>query len=186
MDIFEKIVSPENLFSAWTEFQKGKEQKPDVAAFAWRLEENIFALHRKLKIGRYQHGRYTSFYIRDPKPRHIHKATVRDRVVHHAVFAALNPVFEPTFIADSFSCRVNKGTHKGVERLHAMLRKVSRNNTRDCYALKCDIRKFFASIDQDILLTQIRKKIDNESALQLLTRIITSYNASTERERERE
>src|SRR3989338_3265318 len=173
-DIFKKIVSSEHLFSAWAEFRKGKERKPDVASFAWRLEENIFELQRKLKSGRYQHGRYTSFHIRDPKPRHIHKATVRDRIVHHAVFAALNPIFEPTFIADSFSCRINKGTHKGVERLHVMLRKVSRNNARPCFALKCDVRKFFASVDQDILLTQIRKKINDVQTLSLIERIITS------------
>ncbi|MFH0853160.1 MAG: reverse transcriptase domain-containing protein [bacterium] len=178
IDIFKKITSSENLFSAWVEFRKGKERKTDVLAFAWRLEENIFELQRKLQSGRYRHGHYTSFNICDPKPRNIHKATVRDRIVHHAVFAALNPIFEPTFIADSFSCRVNRGTHKGVERLHSMLRKASRNNTWACYALKCDVRKFFVSVDQNILLTQIRKRITDEKTFNLVERIITSYNAA--------
>lgn len=185
-DIFQIIVSSENLFSAWDEFRKGKERKADVAAFAWLLEENIFQLQRQLQSGRYRHGPYTSFHIRDPKPRHIHKATVGDRIVHHAVFKVLNPIFEPTFIADSFSCRIGKGTHKGVEQLHAMLRKVSRNTTRPCFALKCDIRKFFASVDQVILMQLIRKKIADATTLLLIEELIGSYPVAVMRERERE
>jgi RNA-directed DNA polymerase len=150
--IFESMTSPEHLFGAWDQFKQEKRSKPDVMEFEKNLEQNIFQLHRDLRNKTYKHGPYTAFYISDPKLRHIHKATVRDRVLHHAIFQALNPMFEPGFIADSFSCRVGKGTHKGVERLSEMLRAVSRNGTRPCYALKCDIRKFFDSIDHEILL----------------------------------
>ena len=109
------MTSPEHLFAAWDEFKQEKRTKPDVMNFERDVEQHIFQLHRDLRNKTYKHGLYTGFYISDPKLRHIHKATVRDRVLHHAIFNLLNPLFESGFIADSFSCRVGKGTHKGVE-----------------------------------------------------------------------
>ncbi len=147
--IFERIVSPEHLFAAWEEFKKGKSSRKGVQAFEWRLEQNIFQLCRELHSGAYRHGPYSAFTIRDPKQRRIHKATVRDRIVHHAVFAALNPVFEPTFISHSFSCRKGKGTHQAVAALEKMLRQGSRNHTRPCFVLKCDIQRLSANPSQN-------------------------------------
>ena len=174
-NVFEKIISPENLFSAWDKFKSNKQKKRDVQHFEWRLEENIFRLHRDLKFRSYRHGAYTSFYIRDPKQRHIHKATVRDRVLHHAVFAALNPVFEPTFISNSLSCRIDKGTHKGIDILEKLTRQTSKNAFKPCFVLKYDIRKFFETIDHKILLNIIRKRIKDTDALWLLEEIIESF-----------
>ncbi len=186
-DVFEQIISIDNLFAAWEEFVFDKRGKIDVQEFSFHLEENIFRLHRDLAHRKYKHGAYSGFYICDPKVRHIHKATVRDRVLHHAIFRILNPIFEPTFIAHSFSCRIGKGTHNGVEALERMLRKESKNYRHQAYALKCDVRKFFDSIDQDILMQIMQKRIKDEKTLWLLKEIVTSYNASPrERERERE
>ena len=185
-NLFAEVIAPEHLFQAWEEFRKGKGNKPDILRFDWELEQHIFELHHALKNKTYRHGPYYGFYISDPKRRHIHKATVRDRVVHHAVFKVLNRVFEPTFIADSFSCRIGRGTHKGVRRVQGMIRKVSRNGTGPCYALKCDVRKFFASVDHDILLTILRKRIIDPDLCWLLREIITSYPMLDTRERERE
>lgn len=187
-NLFNNICSAQNLFSAWDEFKVGKGKKLDVLEFEKRLEQNIFKLHRDLCNQTYQHGPYEGFYISDPKRRHIHKATVRDRILHHAVFRELNPVFEPAFISNSFSCRIGKGTHKGVEALATMLIKESYNNRRNCYALKCDIRKFFDSIDHQILFEILKKKIKDKKALFLLDKIIQSYatNLDFARERERE
>jgi RNA-directed DNA polymerase len=130
---------------AWEEFRRGKGSRKDVQEFEWRLEQNILSLCRDLRAHSYRHGPYSAFTICDPKQRRIHKATVRDRVLHHAVFSALNPIFEPTFIAHSFSCREGKGTHKAVSALEKWLRQVSRNYRYPCFALKCDIHQFFAS-----------------------------------------
>ena len=174
-NIFNKIVSLENLFSAWDKFKSNKQKKRDVQRFEWQLEENIFQLHRDLKYRRYKHGAYTSFYIRDPKQRHIHKATVRDRVLHHAVFAVLNPIFEPTFISNSFSCRIGKGTHKGIDILDKTLRQISSNGFKPCFALKCDIKKFFGTVDHSILLSIIHKRIKDADTLWLLEEIIKSF-----------
>lgn len=173
--IFDQIISLENLFSAWDEFRKDKQNKKDVLRFEWQLEQNIFQLHRNLKNLAYRHGPYTSFYITDPKQRHIHKATVRDRVLHHAVFAVLNPIFEPTFIGRSYSCRVNKGTHKGVDYLAKMLRQISLNYHNPCFVLKCDISKFFASVDHRVLIDIISKKIKDNEVMWLIKGIIESF-----------
>lgn len=154
--------------------------------FEKNLEQNIFQLHRELKNKTYRHGAYSGFFIYDPKLRHIHKATVRDRVLHHAVFNAINKIFEPTFITNSFSCRIGKGTHKGVFALEKILRKESVNYTKTCYALKCDIRKFFDSVDHQILLNLLAEKIKDPKLNCLLEEIVTNYKIEDEIERERE
>jgi retron-type reverse transcriptase len=172
------IISPSALFRAWEEFKSDKKNKPDVMLFELELEKNIFDLYRDLKSGKYKHGHYKGFWIHDPKLRRINKATVRDRVLHHAIFNVLNPIFEPTFIPNSFSCRTGKGTHKGMKKVAEIVRAVSQNNTRQCYALKCDIRKFFDSIDHDILIRIISKRIKDEKVMVLIKEIIESYVAS--------
>lgn len=184
-NLFESITSTEALFNAWNAFKQGKRNKPDIAAFERNLEQEVFKLSDNLRRKTYSHGPYRGFWIRDPKVRRIHKASVRDRVLHHSIFNVLNPIFEPTFIPTSFSCRVGKGTHKGVEALAKMLRAVSKNATRPCFVLKCDIRKFFDSVDQEILLSTLAKKIRDTQALWLIEDIINSHAASL-RERERE
>ncbi len=173
--LFDKIVSAENLFLAWDEFKRGKGRKTDVATFELKLEQNIFNLRRDLLGRNYRHGSYSGFYIRDPKLRHIHKASVRDRVLHHGMFRVLSPVFDPTFIPTSFSCRLGKGNHKGTRALAEMLRAESRNNTRACWALKCDVRKYFDSVDHDILLEILGRRIKDKDAMWLLREIVGSY-----------
>ncbi len=174
--IFEKIISAENLFLAWKEFRRGKGKKSEVQQFEFNLEDNLFQLREELLARNYQPQPYSAFYIQDPKLRHIHKASVRDRVLFQAVFRILYPIFDGDFIYDSYSSRVGKGTHKAVDRLHCFFQKCSRNNSRTIFALKCDIRKFFDSINHDILMDLIKNKIDNEEAIWLIEKIIKSYN----------
>ncbi len=177
-DLFGKIISLENLFAAWDAFRCDKRNRRDVQVFEMRLEENIFQLYRDLRARRYKHGPYSGFWIHDPKLRHIHKATVRDRILHHAVFTVLNPIFEPTFIADSFSCRIGKGTHKGIEKLAHFLRKISGNGHDRTFALKCDIRKFFDTIDHNILLRILGEKIKDADTMWLMREIVESYSSN--------
>lgn len=176
-DLFSRITSMENLVTAWEEFKKDKSQKPDVQTFEFALEQNLFQLQRELELKQYQHGPYTSFYIRDPKVRHIHKAAVRDRVLHHAVFRILDPIFESTFISNSFSCRIGKGTHKGVLVVKAMMCQESKNYTVPCFVLKCDVRKFFDTIDHETLLEIFKKRIIDPDARWLSEQIIGSFSA---------
>ncbi len=152
-------------------------KKKDVLEFKIKLEENIFHLHQTLKNKTYQHSHYTAFNVYDPKLRKIHKATVMDRVLHHAIFRILYPLFDPSFIWDSYSCRMGKGSHRAVKKLEKFTRKASQNNKRNIFALKCDIRKFFDSINQEILLEIIRRKIQDRDALWLIEKIIQSFPA---------
>jgi retron-type reverse transcriptase len=172
---YDDIISVENLLEAWMEFIGGKSGKKDVQEFSLHLMDNILTLHRELADGTYHHGEYHAFNISDPKPRSIHKATVRDRLVHRALYRILYPFFDKTFIADSYSCRVGKGTHRAIKRFAFFASKVGRNNTRTVWILKCDIRKFFASIDHRILKEILRKHISEMHILRLLDTVIDSF-----------
>jgi len=173
--IFENIISIENLLEAWKEFLRGKRGKKDVQEFSLNLMDNIFALHNDLFNHSYKHGTYQAFKINDPKPRDIHKASVRDRLVHHAIYRALYPFFAKTFIADSYSCQIGKGTHRAINRFRQFSRIVSKNSTRTCWILKCDIKKFFASIDHAILIDILRQRISDHDALWFFQEIIESF-----------
>jgi retron-type reverse transcriptase len=172
---FEDIIRVENLLEAWKEFVKGKRSKRDVQEFSMHLMDNILSLHSDLKNKTYLHGGYQAFNICDPKPRNIHKASVRDRLLHHAIYRILYPFFDRLFIADSYSCRINKGTHKAINRFRSFSYKVSQNNTRTCWILKCDIKKFFASIDHVILKEILSSYIPDKNILWLLDRVIDSF-----------
>lgn len=170
------IISIENLLAAWREFAVGKSQKHDVQVFALHLIDNIIELHNDLANRTYSHGTYYNFAISDPKPRQIHKARVRDRVLHHAIYRLLHPLYDKLFITDSFSCRINKGTHRAMERFQTLAYKASKNHTRTCWVLKCDIKKFFASIDHPILLQILKKRIADSDIIWLLKSIINSFS----------
>ncbi len=172
------MTSVENLLTAWREFLPGKAKKKDVQTFESRFFNDILTLHRELASKIYKHGGYYQFNIADPKPRIIHKASVRDRLLHHAIHRLLYPFFEKKFIADSFFCRINKGTHRALNRFKAMAYEVSKNHTRTCWVLKCDIKKFFASIDHQILLSILNNYITDQDILRLLGNVINSFSTN--------
>lgn len=175
---YNHIISLENLYEAWAEFVNGKKHKRDVALFALNLSHNIFKLHEELKDRTYRHGGYKAFAINDPKPRSIHKATVRDRLLHHATYRKLYQYFDSKFVHDSYSCRFGKGTHKALDRFHHFFNKVSHNNRRTCWVLKCDVRKFFASIDQIILIDIFKKHISDQDIVWLIENIVGSFQST--------
>lgn len=174
---YQDIISVENLLAAWQEFLRGKRRKHDVQEFGHNLMDNVLALHSELKDKTYVHGPYHAFNISDPKPRNIHKASVRDRLLHHAIHRRLYPFFDKKFISDSYSCRVGKGTHKAMNQFRAYAYRVSENHTKTCWVLKCDIRKFFASVDQKILMDIIARHIQNPDTVWLIDRIVRSFNS---------
>ena len=175
---YNDIISVKNLCAAWGEFLRGKKSRKDVAEFSLNLAHNIFRLHNDLRTKAYQHGTYEAFSISDPKPRSIHKANVRDRLLHHAIYRVLYPYFDKKFVYDSYSCRHEKGTHRALDRFNQFVRQVSRNDSRTCWILKCDVRKFFASIDQAILMEIIKRHISNTDTVWLIQRVVGSFNSS--------
>lgn len=163
---------------AWREFVRGKRGKHDVQEFNLHLMDNILSLHHALRNHTYIHGAYAAFNISDPKPRNIHKARVRDRLLHHALHRLLYPFFDKTFIADSFSCRLNKGKHRAMNRFRGYAYGVSRNHTRTCWVLKCDIKRFFANVDHAALGSILREYIPDNHILWLLNRVIDSFSST--------
>src|SRR5262245_64975789 len=135
-NLWANVVSFEALLHAAEEGRKGKRFRPAVAAFHFNLEPELWKLHHELTSKSYRPGAYRSFFITEPKRRQISAAPYRDRVVHHALTAVLEPIFERTFIADSYACRKGKGTHAAVRRCQEFAR-------RSLYVLKADVQKFF-------------------------------------------
>ena len=175
---YEDITSIEYLLAAWRGFAKGKRGKLDVAAYELRLMDNLFRLSQSLAARTYRHGPYRAFVVQDPKRRDIHKAPVRDRVLHHVLYNALYPYFDARFIHDSYSCRVGKGTHRALDRFRSFGRSVSRNDTRTVWVLKCDIKKFFASIDHTILKGILVHHIADADIRGLIRTVIDSFSSA--------
>jgi RNA-directed DNA polymerase len=142
--MYEHICSWDNLLLAYQRAAKGKRGHPNAAAFEYRLEDNLLKLQRELLEKTYTPGAYHSFYIHDPKKRLISAAPFRDRVIHHALCNLIEPVFERSFIFDSYANRVGKGTHRAIDRAQQFARRYK-------YVLPCDVRQFFPSIDHAIL-----------------------------------
>ena len=166
---------------AWQEFKRGKSKRDDVQEFGRYLMQNILALHRELVSGIYQHGGYHHFKISDPKPRDIHKASVRDRLVHHALYRKLYPFFDCTFISDSYSCRERKGTHKALNQFRIYASRASSDHANTVWILKCDIRKFFASIDHEVIMKIIRGLIPDNRIVALIAGIVASFDSGRKR-----
>lgn len=172
------VISPENLLRAWKKFRRGKRSKREVAEFEFSLEENLFSLHERLAQGVWTADPYVERRIADPKPRLIHIASVRDRVFFQAVYQTLYQIFDKTFIHDSYASREGKGNHAGVKCFEVFARKVSANYTKSSFVLKCDIRKFFDSIDHKVLFSLISRRVTDTNLFSLIYRIISSFETA--------
>jgi retron-type reverse transcriptase len=168
-NLFERITSFENLLLASRKAQKGKRFKSSVGSFNLEIEKELLQIQYELRNQVYRPGSYKRFFIYDPKKRLISAAPYRDRVVHHALCNIIEPIFDKTFIRDSYACRVGKGTHKAVDRFTKFCR-------QNRYVLKCDISKYFDSVDHHILFELIARKIKDKNALCLIKLIIDSLN----------
>jgi retron-type reverse transcriptase len=177
-NIFEKMTSLVHIFECWDDFSRGKRKRKDIQYFERNLEDNIFQLQHDLATYQYTHDVYEHFYVSDPKQRRISKASVKDRLVHQIVYHVLNTIFDSKFIFHSLSSRIGKGTHIGVTLLRRMIRKVSANENKPCYALKMDIKRFFDTVNHLILKTLIRKHITDRYALQIIDTIIDSFKVN--------
>ncbi len=153
------------MLKAARKAMRGKRGKPNVSAYEFNLERELCRVQRELRQRTWTPGPYRTFAIVQPKPRLISAAPFRDRVVHHALCNVLGEVFEPTFISDSYANQTGKGTHAAVKRFAAFARSHR-------YVLQCDVRKYFPSIDHELLKGQLARKIKDEAVLWLAGRII--------------
>ena len=165
--LYQEIVFFGNLYMAYLEAARGKRGQPEVAAFDFNLEANLLRLQEELWTQTYRPAPYRSFRITDPKPRLISAADFRDRVVHHALVRVIEPLFERSFIPDSYANRLGKGTHRALDRCQEFAR-------RYCYVLQCDVVQFFPSIDHAILRGILARKIADPDVMWLVDRILES------------
>jgi retron-type reverse transcriptase len=166
-NLWHDFISFENFYLAARKAKKGKRYKQSALEFNAFQEENLLQLISELKEGAYRPGEYRIFKIFDPKERDICAAPYRDRVVHHALMNILEPLWEPSFYHHSYACRVGKGMHRALDTVQSYMK-------RNSYVLKCDIEKYFPSIDHDILLGIISRKINDKRLLQVIELIISS------------
>ncbi len=167
--LWQQVIEFENLHLAAKKAQMGKRFRPNVLEFNFHLETELIQLQQELTSKTYTPGEYKTFKIIDPKPRLISAAPYRDRVIHHALHNIIAPIFERSFIFDSYANRTNFGTHKALKRFTHFAR-----SSR--YILQCDISKYFPSIDHEILKQLIRKKIKCGDTLWLIDEIIDRSN----------
>lgn len=170
-NIFPLIYDFENLHDAYKKAIKCKRYRPDVMEYTDKLEENLIELQNQLIWHTYKVGRYNIFYVYEPKKRMIMSLQFKDRVAQHAIYTQLNPYFEKQFIFDSYACRVGKGTHRAVNRLHNWMKQTDRKPQK-WYYLKLDISKYFYRVDHEILIDILKRKIADEELLDLLSIII--------------
>ena len=163
--LWPRVVAWDNLLKAARQAQRGKRHRPNVARFNLDREWELIRLQRQLEEGSYRPGGYRTFWINDSKPRLISAAPYRDRVVHHALCNVIEPIFDRAFIHDTYACRKGKGTHAAVDRFTHYAR-------RYAYVLKCDVRKYFPSVDHAVLFGAIERRIKDKRVLALVNTII--------------
>jgi retron-type reverse transcriptase len=168
-NLWSEITDFANLLSATKKAELGKRFRESVLDFNYNLENNLWQLKNELESKTYQPGAYKIFTILEPRPRMISAAPYRDRVVHHALCSQIMPIFEATFILDSYANRTGFGTHRAIRRFTKFAR-----SSR--YILQCDIKKYFASIDHEVLKSLLRRKIKCRDTLWLLDTIINNSN----------
>ncbi|MCF7900555.1 reverse transcriptase/maturase family protein [Candidatus Babeliales bacterium] len=169
-NLFKQVCEMRNLNKAYLKARRGKNGSEEVLRFTFNLETELIKLQEQLMKETYKTGEYRHFIIFEPKERKISALPFRDRVVHHAICSVISPIFERRFIHDSYACRKGKGTHEGIKRIQSFVRK----SGEDYYLLKCDVSKYFQSVDGETLKKIVKQKIGDEKLLRLINHIIDS------------
>ena len=182
METFEQLLY--QLHLSYLQARKNKRNTHNQLAFELNQETNLHQLTKVIFEKKYTPKPCIAFIIQKPVMREIFAADFRDRVVHHLIIGKLNHLFEKQFIHDSYSCRVGKGTHFGIQRIDRFIRQCSSNYTKDCYILKLDLQGFFMSINKTILFEKLERFIkekyyypDKDLLIKLCKQVI--FNDST-------
>lgn len=177
MSNFEDIISFESLYRAHRRARLSKRHKKEVILFEAELSKNLWALHYDLKYGRYEVGGYHSFMIYDPKEREIQAIGYRDRIIQHSICDNyLTPLLDRHLIYDNAACRKNKGTGFAISRWRRFMAEYYKKNGAEGYFVKLDVRKYFPSINHSILKEKLSRIVGDGKILDLLFKIIDSYN----------
>lgn len=170
-NLYQEIISIENLYAADGKAQKGKSKQYGVVRHNKNADQNIWELHQTLSDKNYKTSEYDIFKVYEPKERDVYRLPYfPDRITHHAIMNVLEPIFLKVFTADSYSCIKGKGIHAAS----FAVRKALKNVEETKYCLKLDIRKFYPNVDHDILKSLLRRKFKDQDLLWLLDEIIDS------------
>ena len=164
-----------DIWKAWFAFRKGKRMSEGMHEFQYSLESNLFELFQDLNNGVYTHGPYRQFVVCDNKRREISVSSVRDRVVHRLLYDYLVPIWDKTFIYDAWSCRKGKGLLGAIERTQSFLRSFPQ-----AYVWRADIKKFFDSVNHEVLLKILARRTKDASAMGLAKKVIKSFTTGSE------
>ncbi len=180
INTYEDLCSYENLETAFNKARKGKTQKPYVTEFEENLKENLLQLRTELHLQTYRPQPLKTFILRDPKTRKISKSAFRDRIIHHAICNIIEPSFDKRFIHDSFANRLGKGTLNAIKRFDTFKKKASKNSSAPCYVLKADIKSYFDTVNHQILLRILGKRIKDERLMRLIRKILANHKGGHE------
>jgi len=176
-NLYSQLCSYDNLLLAFKKAKKRKSRKPYVLEFEANLEDNLKQLQWELQHETYLPTPLKTFIIHEPKTRKISKSHFRDRIIHHAICNIIEPIFQKTFIYDSFANQKGKGTHVALKRFDYFKRKASKNNTESCYFLKADVKHYFDTVDQEVLIEIISAKIKDERVISLIRKILENHKS---------
>jgi retron-type reverse transcriptase len=165
---FDRVVAFDNLYRAFRGASHGKRDRPEVRDFEYHLETRLWEIRRALLAGTHRWGAYREFLIRDPKRRMIRAAPFRDRVVHHALFNILDPIIRRQLIVDTYACIPGRGTHRAVRRFQQFVEA----RKGEGYVLQCDIRDYFGSVDHQVLLALLRRRIGDARLMDLVSSLV--------------
>jgi len=168
-NLLAKVIAFDNLARAFRGASHGKRDRPEMREFEYHLETRLWEIRDQLEAGEYAWGPFHRFWVRDPKRREIRAAPFRDRVVHHALFNVLDPIFQRGFIADSYACIPGRGTHRAVERYRAFVRARAGRG----YRVQGDVKRYFASVDHAVLLGLLERRLGDGRLLNLLGTLVT-------------
>lgn len=170
-NLYSQIISLQNLQVADDIARKGKAWQYGIRIHDQNREANLLVLHDQLMNKTYRTSEYTTFKIFEPKERDVYRLPYYpDRIVHHAVMKVLEPIFVSVFTADTFSCIKKRGIHAAANAVKLALK----DQPGTQYCLKLDIKKFYPTIDHDILKALLRRKIKDSDLLWLMDEIIDS------------
>ena len=184
-NLYQEIYSFDNLLFAWKKARKGKSKKDYVKEFELNLLQNLLNLQKDLQTQNYSPKPLKTFILRDPKTRKISKSDFRDRIVHHALYNIIEPIFDKIFIYDSYANRKGKGSLAAIKRFDKFKRKISKNgklngwfnnNQVKGYCLKADIKHYFEEVNHEILLNIIKRKIKDNRIIWLIHKILNNFN----------
>ena len=177
-DLWDEIISWDNLHSAYKEAARGKRYRIDVLKFTQNVEENLLNIQNHLMWRSWGPGAWNEFEVYEPKKRLIQAPPFNDRVVHHALVRVVESLFERKFIHDSYACRKGRGVHGAALRLQSFLRRANRKWGGSVYALKADIAAYFPSVRHDRLMDILARTIRDRSVLWLCETIINGCGAN--------